>query len=54
MPKYIDRPDLPGPILTALLDPYYQEGLNEHFESLPDKIKKKVNGCPHFSVTTLA
>lgn len=54
MPKYIDRPDLPGPILTALLDPYYQEGLNEHFESLPDKIKKKVDGCPHFSVTTLA
>ena len=50
--KYLPRPDLPEPILFALQDPYYQEGLNEHFDQIDPKIRKKFEH--HFSVTTVA
>lgn len=53
--RYIKRPDLPKPILDALMDPYYEEGLAEHFEQVPDKVKEvlKKNNHRHYSVTTL-
>ena len=43
------RPDVPYPILAALTDPYYQEGLKDHFDTLPKKYKNR-----NLSVTTLA
>lgn len=50
--RYIDRPDIPAPILAALKDEYYNEGLIEHFEQLPEKVREKYGRC-HYSVTTL-
>lgn len=50
-PKYVDRPDIPEPLLNALRDPYYEEGLNEHFEQIPESIRKQFKW--HFSTTTL-
>lgn len=46
--RYADRDDVPAELLSALKDPYYTEGLKDHFQGLPDRYRAN-----HFSVTTL-
>jgi hypothetical protein len=50
--RYSSRPDLPQIILRALEDPYYEEGLNEHWEQIPEALRAKYQKN-NFSVTTL-
>lgn len=50
--KYTDRHDLPGPLLRALQDPYYVEGLNDHFDQFPEELRRKYREN-NFSATTL-
>lgn len=50
--QFSERPDLPFAIRQALQDPYYSDGLEEHFDLLPDDVRKRYKSC-HLSVTTL-
>ena len=50
---FIERPDLPHPLIAAIQDPYYSEGLDEYFSTLPKDHKDKYAGR-HLSATTLA
>ena len=52
MIQYSERPDLPHAIRMALADPYYSDGLEEHFDLLPDGDRELYKSC-HLSVTTL-
>lgn len=50
--KYLHRPDLPSPIVKALIDDSYSAEVDDYFKSLPDNIRQKYKGRS-FSVTTL-
>jgi hypothetical protein len=43
---------IPGPLAEALVDPYYSEGLDEHFLTLPKDVQETWKDA-HFSATTL-
>jgi len=49
---YLDRPDIPAPLLAALKSDSYEESLDSHFDNLPEETKKKFKYT--ISVTTLA
>lgn len=46
-------PEIPYSLMQALTDPYYIQGLDDHFESLPEDFRKKYKDN-NYSVTTLA
>lgn len=50
--KFKPRPDIPTPILKALMGDRYEQDLQEHMEDLPDGIKNRFSHT--ISVTTLA
>lgn len=52
MPRYKDRPDIPGPLLKALVSDKYEDSLDSHFENLPKEVAGKFQHA--ISVTTLA
>lgn len=51
--KFINTETTPRPILRAFMDNKYQRDLDDHMESIPDSIKREINGRM-LSVTTLA
>lgn len=50
---YIERPEIPAPLLAALQSDKYEESLDSHFDGLPKDLKAKF-GHHTISVTTLA
>lgn len=49
--QYLPRADLPSPLLRALSSEEYQQGLDDHFASIPEDIRGQFTHS--FSVTTL-
>lgn len=49
--QYLERPDLPSPLLKAIRDQKYQRDLDDHFAGIPVEQREKFSH--HFSVTTL-